>query len=88
MNMVLYSALRTVINKYSAASLPPVPSNNEKTGYGHILLQKTAFLFDTLNIEDATYASKSKSPISIESAGQVHEFHDLLLVKLIVSGCS
>ncbi|PSR96167.1 Beta-galactosidase [Actinidia chinensis var. chinensis] len=69
-----FIALRTVINKYSAASLPSVPSNNEKTGYGHIQLQKTAFLFDTLNIEDATDVSKSISPISMESAGQMFGF--------------
>ncbi|CAI9277788.1 unnamed protein product [Lactuca saligna] len=31
-----FKALRRVISKYSASSLPPVPKNNEKTGYGRI----------------------------------------------------
>ncbi|KAL6972712.1 Beta-galactosidase 17 [Sarracenia purpurea var. burkii] len=69
-----FKALRLVINKYSSASLPSVPSNNQKTGYGDIQLQKTAFLFDTLNIKDAIDVFKSESPISMESAGQMSGF--------------
>ncbi|THF94274.1 hypothetical protein TEA_023425 [Camellia sinensis var. sinensis] len=74
MNMVLNSALRSVIDKYSETSLPSVPSNNEKTGYGRIQLQKTAFLFDTLNIKDAVGVAEFESPISMESAGQMFGF--------------
>ncbi|CAL5327885.1 unnamed protein product [Camellia sinensis] len=67
-------ALRSVIDKYSETSLPSVPSNNEKTGYGRIQLQKTAFLFDTLNIKDAVGVAEFESPISMESAGQMFGF--------------
>ncbi|GMP35104.1 hypothetical protein CsSME_00007698 [Camellia sinensis var. sinensis] len=61
-------------DKYSETSLPSVPSNNEKTGYGRIQLQKTAFLFDTLNIKDAVGVAEFESPISMESAGQMFGF--------------
>lgn len=66
-----FSALRGVIAKYSAAILPPVPLNNEKTGYGRIHLQKTASLFDTLDSDLSVKAIKSENPISMEAAGQV-----------------
>ncbi|XP_028123915.1 beta-galactosidase 17 isoform X2 [Camellia sinensis] len=69
-----FKALRSVIDKYSETSLPSVPSNNEKTGYGRIQLQKTAFLFDTLNIKDAVGVAEFESPISMESAGQMFGF--------------
>lgn len=66
-----FSALRAVIAKYSAATLPPVPLNNEKTGYGRIKLEKTASLFDTLDSDLSTKAIESENPISMEAAGQV-----------------
>lgn len=70
--MVLLSALRRVIKHNSAVSLPSVPSNNLKTGYGPIQLQKTAFLFDLVDI-DATdmHMVESKNPLSMESVDQV-----------------
>ncbi|XP_052176984.1 beta-galactosidase 17 isoform X2 [Diospyros lotus] len=69
-----FKALRRVINKYSRLSLPSVPSNNEKIGYGRIQLQKTAFLFDILNITSHTGMAESENPISMESAGQMSGF--------------
>lgn len=66
-----FPALRRVIAKYSAKSLPPVPKNNKKTGYGRIKLEKTASLFDTLDIDLSTKAIESENPISMEAAGQV-----------------
>ncbi|KAA8541682.1 hypothetical protein F0562_022834 [Nyssa sinensis] len=69
-----FKAVRRVIEKYSTASLPSVPSNNEKTGYGRIQLQKTAFLFDVVDIKDHSVMIESENPISMESAGQMFGF--------------
>nr|GEV37617.1 beta-galactosidase 17 [Tanacetum cinerariifolium] len=69
-----FKALRAVIAKYNAATLPPVPSNNEKTGYGRIKLEKTASLFDTLDNDLQTKAIGSDNPISMEGAGQMFGF--------------
>ncbi|PWA63941.1 beta-galactosidase 17 [Artemisia annua] len=69
-----FKALRAVIAKYSAASLPPVPLNNEKTGYGRIKLEKAASLFDTLDNDLSTKAIESENPISMEAAGQMFGF--------------
>lgn len=88
LNMVLHAALHSVMKKYHAASLPSVPSDNEKTGYGRIQLQKSSILFDTLNIKGAIHVAESESPISMESAGQVHDVHALFLVKFIICGSS
>ncbi|RVW52020.1 hypothetical protein CK203_068055 [Vitis vinifera] len=49
MNVVFISALRGVVKRHSAASLPSVPSNTEKRGYGPIQLQKTESLFDLID---------------------------------------
>ncbi|XP_076953362.1 beta-galactosidase 17-like [Bidens hawaiensis] len=69
-----FKALRKVIAKYSATSLPPVPSNNKKTGYGRIQLEKTSSLFNTLDVDLSTKAIESENPISMESAGQMFGF--------------
>lgn len=66
-----FSALRRVISKYSATSLPPIPLNNKKTGFGRIQLEKTSSLFDTLDNDLSVKAIESESPISMEDAGQV-----------------
>lgn len=66
-----FKALHRVIKKYHAASLPSVPSDNKKSGYGRIRLQKSSTLFDTLNIEGAINVAESQNPISMESAGQM-----------------
>ncbi|KAL4576661.1 hypothetical protein LXL04_012759 [Taraxacum kok-saghyz] len=50
-------------------SLPPVPKNNEKTGYGGIQLQKTSSLLDILDSNVHTKAIESDNPISMEAAG-------------------
>ncbi|KAF5805359.1 putative beta-galactosidase [Helianthus annuus] len=67
-----FKALRGVIAKYSATSLPPVPLNNKKTGYGRIQLEKTSSLFNTLDL--STKAIESENPISMEAAGQMFGF--------------
>ncbi|KAL4588832.1 hypothetical protein LXL04_001728 [Taraxacum kok-saghyz] len=69
-----FKALRSVIAMYSAASLPPVPKNNEKTGYGGIKLEKTSSLFDILDSNLLTKAIESDNPISMEAAGQMFGF--------------
>uniref|UniRef100_A0A5B7BUK6 Beta-galactosidase n=1 Tax=Davidia involucrata TaxID=16924 RepID=A0A5B7BUK6_DAVIN len=69
-----FKAIRRVIEKYSTSSLPPFPSNNEKTGYGRIQLQKTAFLFDVLDNKDRIDVVETENPTSMESAGQMFGF--------------
>lgn len=53
------------------ASLPSTPPDNEKTGYGPIRLQKTAFLFDLLDMINPADVVESRNPVSMESVGQV-----------------
>ncbi|KAL4570534.1 hypothetical protein LXL04_026190 [Taraxacum kok-saghyz] len=69
-----FKASRSVIAMYSAASLSPVPKNNEKTGYGGIKLEKTSSLFDILDSNLLTKAIESDNPISMEVAGQMFGF--------------
>ncbi|XP_050232646.1 beta-galactosidase 17 isoform X2 [Mercurialis annua] len=69
-----FHALRRIIGQYSAVSLPPVPPNTDKTGYGPIQLQKTAFLFDLLNVINPADMGESENPVSMESAGQMFGF--------------
>nr|XP_043617273.1 beta-galactosidase 17 [Erigeron canadensis] len=69
-----FKALRGVIAKYTPVSLPPAPSNNEKTGYGRIQLEKKASLFDTLDNDLSIQAIESENPISMEAAGQMFGF--------------
>lgn len=66
---VLLSALRRVIEQYTAESLPAVPPDNEKIGYGSIHLTKTGNLLDMLHHFDVV---ESENPIPMESVGQVH----------------
>ena len=67
----MLSALRRVVQTYSAASLPSVPRDKMKTGYGPIQLQKTALLFDLLDTFDPADVVESENPISMESVSQV-----------------
>ncbi|EEF34963.1 beta-galactosidase, putative [Ricinus communis] len=69
-----FNALRRVIGVHSAASLPSVPPNNDKTGYGPIQLHKTTFLFDLLDTINPADVVESKNPVSMESAGQMFGF--------------
>ena len=68
------SALRRVIGLHTTASLPSVPSDNRKMGYGTIQLQKTAFLFDLLDNINPADVVESENPLSMESVGQVVNF--------------
>jgi len=77
MKFLLLSAIRSVIKKYSTKSLPSVPPNKEKAGYGPIDLQKKEFLFDILNRINSIGIVKSENPISMESVGQVSKHHFL-----------
>lgn len=70
--MVLLSALRRVIAKYSAVPLASVPSNNKRTAYGSIKLKKTAFLYDTIDIKNLIDMVESENPASMEATGQVY----------------
>ncbi|KAK4591088.1 hypothetical protein RGQ29_021328 [Quercus rubra] len=73
-NNAKFKAIRSVIKKYSAKSLPSVPPNKEKAGYGPIDLQKKEFLFDILNRINSIGIVKSETPISMESVGQMFGF--------------
>lgn len=69
-----YEAIRRVIQHYSGALLPSVPSNNEKIGYGPIHLQKSAFLFDLIHMMDPVAVAVSEEPLSMESMDQSFGF--------------
>uniref|UniRef100_A0A7N0TYL2 beta-galactosidase n=1 Tax=Kalanchoe fedtschenkoi TaxID=63787 RepID=A0A7N0TYL2_KALFE len=68
---VKYQALRRVIQKYNVESIPPVPSNNKKAGYGLVRMQKTAAFFDMISGMDVI---NSLDPLSMESVGQMFGF--------------
>ena len=59
------------MQKYSSVSLPSVPSNIKKTGYGSIQLQKTAFLFDLLDGIDSAHIVEAENPTAMEYLYQV-----------------
>ncbi|XP_031263431.1 beta-galactosidase 17 isoform X4 [Pistacia vera] len=69
-----FKAIRGVVEKYSATSLPSIPPDNAKAGYGPIQLQKTALLFDLLDTIDPADVVQSENPISMESVGQMFGF--------------
>ncbi|KAL0554260.1 hypothetical protein IC582_008177 [Cucumis melo] len=69
-----YEAIRRVIQHYSGALIPSVPSNNEKIGYGPIQLQKVAFLFDLIHMMDPVDVAVSEEPLSMESTDRSFGF--------------
>ncbi|KAL5698664.1 beta-galactosidase [Ranunculus cassubicifolius] len=67
-----YKALRNVIKRYSAVSLPPVPSNNERKVYGKIKVQKIASLFNVVEkLCDPQDVIESENPLPMESINQM-----------------
>lgn len=79
---VFVSALQEVVKRHSAASLPSVPSNNEKKGYGQIQLQKTESLFGLIGKIDPIQVVESENPSSMESVGQVFKNFSLVEFKI------
>ncbi|XWS12074.1 hypothetical protein CRYUN_Cryun37aG0059200 [Craigia yunnanensis] len=69
-----FKAIRRVVQKYSSVSLPSVPSNIKKTGYGSIQLQKTAFLFDLLDGIDSAHIVEAENPTAMEYLYQMFGF--------------
>ncbi|XP_047341549.1 beta-galactosidase 17 isoform X2 [Impatiens glandulifera] len=65
-----FKELQKVISRYTKKSIPPLPADIGKMGYGRIKLHKTAFLLDILNTTNTIVAVKSESPNSMESVGQ------------------
>lgn len=61
------------MGKFSSVSLPSVPPNSKKTGYGSIQLKRTAFLFDLLDEIDSLHIVEAESPIAMEYLNQVCE---------------
>lgn len=64
-----FSELRRVIERYSEESLPSVPSDNERMGYGSVRLLKKGNLLDMLHSFEVI---ESENPLPMESVGQVH----------------
>ncbi|KAH9607420.1 hypothetical protein KSS87_007510 [Heliosperma pusillum] len=69
-----FKAIRTVIKKYAAAFVPPIPSNNEKAEYGYVQLSKVSALFDIIRNQNNSSVVESTDPISMESVGQTYGF--------------
>ncbi|KAL5579483.1 hypothetical protein UlMin_011925 [Ulmus minor] len=66
-----FLALRRVVERYSAESLPSVPPDIKKTGYGSVHLIKTGNLLDMLENFEVV---KSENPMPMESTGQMFGF--------------
>ncbi|KAK8581154.1 hypothetical protein V6N12_071393 [Hibiscus sabdariffa] len=69
-----WKAIRRVLGKYSSVSLPLVPPNNKKTGYGSIQLKRTAFLFDLLDEIDSAHIVEAENPTAMEYLNQMFGF--------------
>ncbi|PPR84394.1 hypothetical protein GOBAR_AA36319 [Gossypium barbadense] len=69
-----FKAIRRVMGKFSSVSLPSVPPNNKKTGYGSIQLKRTAFLFDLLDEIDPLHIVEAESPTAMEYLNQMFGF--------------
>ncbi|XP_026450501.1 beta-galactosidase 17-like [Papaver somniferum] len=70
-----FKALRKVIKKYSPVSVPRVPPNNGKRGYGKVKLQKRASFFDVQHtIQNPKDVVEAKNPVFMESVGQMFGF--------------
>lgn len=71
--IILFSALRNVSQKYSRGSLPPFPSNNERTRYGPVKVSKVSSLLELLHVlRDPMGVIERDQPVPMESIGQVH----------------
>jgi beta-galactosidase len=68
---IFVSAIRRVISRYSSIPLPSIPSDNEKTSYGPIHLQRQNSLFDMFDFTNSSKAFESENPMSMENVGQV-----------------
>ncbi|KAL5579481.1 hypothetical protein UlMin_011923 [Ulmus minor] len=66
-----FLALRRVVEQYSAESLPSVPPDIKKTGYGPVDLIKTGNLLDMLENFEVV---ESENPMPMESTGQMFGF--------------
>ncbi|KAA3489249.1 Beta-galactosidase 17-like protein [Gossypium australe] len=66
--------IRRVVGKFSSVTLPSVPPNNKKTGYGSIQLKRTAFLFDLLDEIDPLHIVEAESPTAMEYLNEMFGF--------------
>ncbi|ONK59308.1 uncharacterized protein A4U43_C08F5110 [Asparagus officinalis] len=70
-----FKALRRVIEKYSDATLPQIPSENDRTDYGLVEVKKTTSLFGVLDVLcDPVDVVQSEEPMTMESIGQMFGF--------------
>ncbi|XP_039116175.1 beta-galactosidase 8 isoform X1 [Dioscorea cayenensis subsp. rotundata] len=70
-----FEALRNVSQKYSRGSLPPFPSNNERTRYGPVKVSKVSSLLELLHVlRDPMGVIERDQPVPMESIGQLYGF--------------
>ncbi|CAA6671675.1 unnamed protein product [Spirodela intermedia] len=70
-----FRAIRSVIAKHSRALLPPMPSNNERSGYGTVKVSKVASLFEVLHaLHDPAEVVEKQRPVAMELVGQMFGF--------------
>ena len=64
-----------MIAKHSRSVLPPMPSNNEKCGYGTTKLRKIASLFEVIHkLHDPAEVVVGERPLAMELVGQVCDY--------------
>ncbi|MQM00502.1 hypothetical protein Taro_033237 [Colocasia esculenta] len=70
-----FRAIRSVIEKYSRVSLPPLPRNTGRSRYGKLKVSKVASFFEILDaLCDPVDMVKKKTPLAMELVGQMFGF--------------
>ncbi|NXJ59850.1 BGAL galactosidase, partial [Rostratula benghalensis] len=67
-------AIRTVISKFQALPLGPMPPSTPKYAYGRVALQKHANLLDVLDVLCPSGPIQSQFPLTFEAVKQAHGF--------------
>ncbi|XP_078428926.1 beta-galactosidase 17 isoform X2 [Wolffia australiana] len=70
-----FRAIRSVIETYTGRSLPPIPPNNERRGYGTVKATEVASFFAIIHtLHDPTEVVVSERPLAMELVGQMFGF--------------
>ncbi|XP_062434419.1 beta-galactosidase-1-like protein isoform X1 [Rhea pennata] len=67
-------AIRTVVSKFQALPVGPMPPATPKYAYGRVALQKYANLLDVLDVLCPSGPIKSQFPLTFEAIKQAHGF--------------